>query len=142
MRGVGYSINSFAVQSFVDELAIAAGKDAYQLQRALLDPSRTPPTVPKTELDDDLTPAARAAHLRAVLDAAANAAGWGRSLGPNCGRGIAAHEQSGGFYAAVIELTIDKGWFTIDRVIVAGDPGRLANPDSARAQIEGLWPSL
>ena len=138
MRGVGYSINSFAVQSFIDEVARAVGADPYQFQRDLLDPTKTLPFVPREDFDDDIPPHERAARLRAVLDEAAIKAGWGSAMGPNRGRGIAAHEQSGGFWAAVIEVTLNsEGWLNIDRVVVAGDPGSLAHPDNAKAQVEG-----
>lgn len=138
MRGVGYSINCFAVQSFIDEMARAAGKDTYRFQRDLLDPTQTSPLVPRVEFDHDIPPAERAMHLRAVLDEAATKAGWGSPMDPHRGRGMAAQEQSGGFYALVIEVTLtDNNWITIDRVVVAGDPGALAHPDNATAQVEG-----
>jgi isoquinoline 1-oxidoreductase beta subunit len=137
MRGVGYSITCFVVQSFLDELALATGKDSYQLQRELLDPRRTPSTVPRTEFEDALEPKERSARLRTVLDNAAITANWSKSLGPNRGRGLAVLEQSGGYYAVVVEVTIDGGWVKVDRVVVVGDPGQLANPGNARAQIEG-----
>ena len=138
MRGVGYSINCFTVQSFIDEVARAVGSDVYQVQRDLLDPTKTSPFVPRTSLDHDIPPRERAARLRAVLEEAAIKAGWGNPMGPNHGRGIAAHEQSGGFWAAVVEVTLNAdGWLKIDRVVVAGDPGSLAHPDNANAQVEG-----
>jgi isoquinoline 1-oxidoreductase beta subunit len=138
MRGVGYSITCFGIQSFISELSAAMRKDPYVLQRCLLDPTTTPPTVPPDEPDKGLTPSMRAARLRAVLDKAADEASWSRSLGPNRGRGIAVHEQGGGFYAVVVEVTLDGiGWFALDRIVVAADPGRLGNPENARAQIEG-----
>jgi isoquinoline 1-oxidoreductase beta subunit len=138
MRGVGYSINCFAVQSFIDEVARAVGSDAYQVQRKLLDPTRTSSSVPTAELDQNIPPRERAARLRAVLEEAAIKAGWNNSMGPNQGRGIAAHEQSGGFWAAVVEVTLNTdGWVKVDRVVVAGDPGSLAHPDNANAQVEG-----
>jgi isoquinoline 1-oxidoreductase beta subunit len=138
MRGVGYSINCFSVQSFIDETARATGSDAYQFQRNLLDPAKISPYVPRAEYDHDIQPSERAARLRAVLDEAAIKAGWGTSMGPNQGRGIAAHEQSGGFWAAVVEVTLNvDGSLKVDRVVVAGDPGSLAHPDNASAQVEG-----
>jgi isoquinoline 1-oxidoreductase subunit beta len=138
MRGVGFTTNCFVTQSFVDELARAAGMDVYQFQRALLDSDTTRIAVGKAPLDDDLTPEARVEHLRAVLDVVASKAAWGEPLGQNRGRGIAAHEQAGAFYAVVVEVTLDgKGWFKVDRVVVAGDPGLLANPNNADAQVEG-----
>jgi isoquinoline 1-oxidoreductase beta subunit len=138
MRGVGYSLNCFAVQSFIDEAAKVVGSDTYQFQRDLLDPSKTLPFVPSTHLDHDIPPRERAARLRAVLDEAAIKAGWGSTMAPNQGRGLAAHEQSGGFWAAVVEVTLNAGgWLKIDRVVVVGDPGSLAHPDNANAQVEG-----
>jgi isoquinoline 1-oxidoreductase subunit beta len=138
MRGVGFSLNCFAVQSFVDELARAIGQDVYEFQRKLLDPSHTPPTVPLAPFDHAMSPSERAAHLRSVLDVAAAKAHWNTPLEPGRGRGLAIQEQSGGFYAVVVEVTLDGlGWFKVDRVVVAGDPGLLANPDNAHAQVEG-----
>jgi isoquinoline 1-oxidoreductase subunit beta len=138
MRGVGYSINCFGIQSFIDELAVFLDRDSYEFQRALLDPVKTPATVPTGYAGAGLAPSRRAARLRAVLDEGVQRSNWHSALGLNRGRGIAIHEEEGGFYAVVAEVTLDgKGWFAVDRVVVAGDPGRLANPDNARAQIEG-----
>jgi isoquinoline 1-oxidoreductase subunit beta len=142
LRGVGFSMHSFTNQCFIDELAKAAGRDTYECQRALLDPEKTPADVPPAtvgeQLTDDISPRTRAARLRAVLDEAAEKAGWRNPLGPNRGRGIAAQEQGGGFYAVVVEVTLDsRAWFKVDRIVVVGDPGLLANPDNATAQIQG-----
>jgi isoquinoline 1-oxidoreductase subunit beta len=138
MRGIEYAMNCFVTQSFVDELARAAGKDTYQFQKSLLDPHKERADVPKTSLDDNLTTEERSKRLRTVLDNVAIKANWGEPLGPNRGRGIAAHEEDGSFFAAVVEVTLDgSGWFTVDRVVIVSDPGLLANPDNARAQVEG-----
>ena len=143
MRGVGYAMNCFVTQSFIDELARAAGQDVYQFQRALLDPNRVRAIVTRKELDDDITAEERvtaeerAGRLRAVLDEVAIKANWGTTLGEYRGSGIAV-EPAGACYAAVVEVTLDgHGWFTVNRVVIAGDPGLLANPDNAQAQIEG-----
>jgi isoquinoline 1-oxidoreductase beta subunit len=138
VRGVGYSINCFGIQSFIDELAAALGKDSYEFQRSLLDPETTPEMVPQGESNKGLDPHTRCVRLRSVLDEAAHKAGWTTALGPNRGRGIAVHEQGRAYFAVVIEVTLDGAdWFKIDRVVIAADPGRLANPANARAQIEG-----
>jgi isoquinoline 1-oxidoreductase subunit beta len=142
MRGVGFATHGFVTQSFMDELARAAGKDSYAFQFALLDPDRTPSAVPtpvlKGDYTHDIPSRTRAARLRAVLEEAASKAGWGRSLGPNRGRGIATIEEADAFYAVVVEVTLDgNGWFSVDRVVVAGDPSFLVNPDNAEAQVEG-----
>ncbi len=131
IRGVAYASNVYAIQCFMDELAEAAGKDTYEFQRELLDPNRHAST-------RDEESRARAGRLRAALDEAARQAGWGGPLGSDRGRGIAISEQANAFYAAVVEVTLDgKGWFRIDRVVVAGDPGHLVNPNNATAQAEG-----
>ncbi|MGE3520441.1 MAG: molybdopterin cofactor-binding domain-containing protein, partial [Vicinamibacterales bacterium] len=138
MRGVGYSMTGFIAQGFVDELARAAGRDPYRFQRALLDPAHTPVHVPDGELDPDMPPAERASRLRAVLDEAAVRSDWGTPLGAGRGRGLAIQEQQGAYYALVAEVTLDgRGWFSVDRVVVVGDVGRVAHPDNARAQVEG-----
>jgi isoquinoline 1-oxidoreductase subunit beta len=142
LRGVGFGMHSFTNQCFMDELARAAGRDTYECQRALLDPDRTPADVPPAtvgeQLTDDISPSTRAARLRAVLDEAAEKAGWRYPLAPSRGRGIAAQELAGGFYAVVVEVTLDAhAWFKVDRIVVVGDPGLLANPDNATAQIQG-----
>jgi len=142
LRGVGFSIHSFTNQCFIDELANAVGRDTYEYQRALLDPNKTladvPPATVGEQLTHDISPRTRAARLRAVLDQAAENASWRDPLGPNRGRGIAAQEQGGGFCAVVVEVTLDThAWFKVDRIVVVGDPGLLANPNNATAQIQG-----
>jgi isoquinoline 1-oxidoreductase beta subunit len=139
---VGFATHCFITQSFIDELARAAGKDIYEFQHALLDPERTPDVVPaatvKTGAMPSISPRARAARLRTVLTEAASKANWGDFLGPNRGRGIAVVEEANAFYAVVAEVTIEgNGWFSVDRIVVAGDPGFLVNPDNANAQVEG-----
>jgi isoquinoline 1-oxidoreductase beta subunit len=139
LRGVGFNAHCFFTQSFVDELAELAGKDTYQFQKELLDPEKVPLNAPLPQPDSRKNqPRVRAARLRAVLEKAALMADWNSPLGKNRGRGIAVHEQARSFFAYVVEVTIDnKGWFSIDRVVVAVDPGYLVNPLNAEAQIEG-----
>jgi isoquinoline 1-oxidoreductase beta subunit len=140
MRGVGYAMNCFVTQSAVDELAVAAGVDTYSFQRALLDPAKAHDYVPPSAFPDfdGIDPATRAARLRAVLDEAARRSGWTRPLRPGGGRGIAVNEEASSYFAAVAEVTLDgEGWFRVDRVVVAGDPGFLVSPDAATAQVEG-----
>jgi isoquinoline 1-oxidoreductase beta subunit len=140
MRGVAFSMNCFVTQSFADELAAAAGADSYAFQRALLDPAKVPDYVPSSVLPDfdGIAPDVRAARLGAVLDEATTKAGWGEPLGADRGRGIAISEEGASYFAAVVEVTLDgEGWFSVDRVVIAGDPGFLVNPDIATAQVEG-----
>lgn len=115
-RSVGHTQNGYVTEAFFDELAAAAGKDPFELRRELLkDHPR---------------------HL-AVLELAAEKAGWGEALGPNRGRGIAVHESFGSFVAEVVDVTVDDGDFSVDRVVCAVDCGIAVNPDVVRAQMEG-----
>jgi isoquinoline 1-oxidoreductase beta subunit len=134
MRAVGLATNGFVTQCFIDELASAAGKDPFQFQRVLLDPS----TLPDTPKPKEPSLRSRATRLRAVLDHATRKASWETHLGQDRGRGMAALEYANAFYAVIVEVTLDgKGWFNVDRVVVAGDPSFLVNPDMAEAQVEG-----
>jgi isoquinoline 1-oxidoreductase beta subunit len=138
MRGVGFAMNCFVTQSFIDELARAIPTDTWTLQRKLLDPETVSPNVPKGQLRDDMPPGVRVRRLRAVLDVCAEKVKWGEPLGPNRGRGIAVNEEASAFYAVAVEVTLDgRGWLAVDRVVVAGDPGFLLHPDNANAQVEG-----
>lgn len=135
MRAVGLATHAFFTQCFIDELARAAGRDPYEFLRALLDPDKTPTAVSNPR---KIPPKSRVARLRAVLDEAARKSSWDNRLEQNRGRGIAAVDYADAFYSVVVEVTLDgKGWFTVDRVVVVGDPSFLVNPDTANAQVEG-----
>jgi isoquinoline 1-oxidoreductase beta subunit len=115
-RSVGHSHSGFVMESLVDELAHAAGKDPVEYRRALLkDHPR---------------------HL-AALNLAAEKAGWG-GMPPASGisRGIAVHESFGSYVAQVAEVSIDKGVVKVHRVVCAIDCGLAVNPDSLKAQME------
>jgi isoquinoline 1-oxidoreductase subunit beta len=115
-RSVGSSQNAFAVESFVDELAAAAGEDPYQFRRRLLQK--------------------RPDFLR-VLDAAAQRAGWGDKLPSGRGRGIAIHESFGTIVAEVADVTVtSKGKTHVDRIVAAVDCGHVVNPRLVEMQIE------
>jgi isoquinoline 1-oxidoreductase beta subunit len=116
-RSVGHSHNAFVVESFFDELARAAGKDPFELRRALL-----------------------GKHLRhkGVLELAAEKAGWGKPLPEGRGLGLAVHESFGSFVAQVAETSVSKeGNVKVHRVVCAIDCGPTVNPDSIKAQMEG-----
>jgi isoquinoline 1-oxidoreductase beta subunit len=115
-RSVGHSHTAFVMESFLDELAHAAGKDSYQYRRTLL---RHHPR-----------------HLK-VLETAAQKAGWGKPLPKGRGRGIAVHESFGSFIAQVAEISVDaKGEVQVHRLVCAADCGRIVNPDTIKAQME------
>jgi isoquinoline 1-oxidoreductase beta subunit len=116
-RGVGPTHNCFVVESFIDELAAAAGKDAVDYRRALLE---------------------SAPRARAVLDLAAQQAGWGRPLAKGQGRGVAVLNAFGSYLAQIAEVTVGAdGNVKVDRVVSAVDCGRIVNPDTVKAEIEG-----
>jgi isoquinoline 1-oxidoreductase beta subunit len=116
-RSVGHSHNGFAVEAFFDELAHAGGKDPYELRRALL---------------------AKQPRMRAVLELAAQKADWGKPLPKGRARGIATHFSFDSYVAQVAEVSVDKdGSVRVHRVVCAVDCGRVVNPDSVKAQMEG-----
>lgn len=114
-RSVGASQNAFAVESFIDELAVAAHADpvAYRL---------------------DLLHAAP--RYRAVLELAAAKADWGRPA-PGRAQGVALYAAHGGWTAQVAEISVHDGTIRVERVVCAVDCGFAVNPDTVRAQIEG-----
>jgi isoquinoline 1-oxidoreductase subunit beta len=116
-RSVGPSHNVFVVESFMDELAAAAGQDAVAYRRALLDKSP---------------------RAKAVLELAAERAGWGRPLPERVGRGVSVQSVFGTYMAQVAEVEVSKGGAVrVRRVVCAVDCGIVVNPDTVRAQIEG-----
>jgi isoquinoline 1-oxidoreductase beta subunit len=115
-RSVGAGQNAFAVESFVDELAHAAGRDAFEYRRALL---------------------REAPRHRGVLELAAEAAGWGDPAPAGRHRGIAVYRSFGSYVAEVAEVSVDGSEVRVHRVVCAIDCGRVVNPDTIRAQIEG-----
>jgi isoquinoline 1-oxidoreductase beta subunit len=115
-RSVAHSYNAFAVESFIDELAHLAGKDALAFRRRLLTAS------PR--------------HLR-VLDLVAEKSGWGKPLPPGRARGLAVHASFGSVVAQVAEVVAEKDGFRVERVVCAVDCGTVVNPNTVEAQVQG-----
>ncbi len=128
-RSVEHSFNGFAVESFIDELAAAAGKDPVEFRKMLL----VKPSDWKAKDDEDVDPA----RLRAVLELAAKKSDWGKPLPKGRGRGIAAYKSFGSYFAEVAEVTVSGSNFKIDRIVAAVDCGQIVNPESVRSQTEG-----
>jgi len=128
-RSVEHSLNGFAVESFIDELAAVAGKDPVEFRKMLL--VKPPNWKPKD--DEDVDPA----RLRAVLELAAEKADWSKPLPKDRGRGIAAYKSFGSYFAEVAEVTVSGSNFKIDRIVAAVDCGQIVNPESVRSQTEG-----
>jgi isoquinoline 1-oxidoreductase beta subunit len=128
-RSVEHSFNGFVVESFIDELAAAAGKDPFEFRRSLL----VKPANWKPKNEDDVDPA----RLRGVLELAAAKSGWGTPLPKGGGRGIASYASFGSYFAEVAEVTVTGNNFKIDRMVAAVDCGQIVNPESVRSQTEG-----
>jgi isoquinoline 1-oxidoreductase beta subunit len=115
-RGVGVTRGTFAVESFIDELAAEAKRDPLAYRLALLDKSP---------------------RAKTVLQLAAERSGWGRPLPAGQGRGIALCIGFGSFIAQVVEVNVDKdGAVNPTSVWCAVDCGVQVNPDTIRAQME------
>jgi isoquinoline 1-oxidoreductase beta subunit len=116
-RVVGSSHTAFAVESFIDEVAHAAGQDGFSFRRKLLE---------------------QHPRMKAVLELAADKAGWNTPLPPGRGRGIAVAEAFKTFVAQVAEVSVSKdGQVKVERVVCAVDCGTPINPDIIAAQMEG-----
>ena len=116
-RSIGSSQNVFFVESFVDELAAAAGVDPFTLR------------------GEHLTHNAR---RRAVLERVAEMADWGQPVVPGAAQGVALALHGASVLAQVAEVSVDSGGeVTVHRVYCALDCGGVVNPDIVAAQIEG-----
>ena len=144
-RSVQNIFHAFAIESFVDELAEAAGREdrvAYLLE--LIGPPRHV-DLAKAGVKDyfnydnsvELYPI-DTGRLRNVVELAAEKAGWNRQPGPRRGMGIAAHRSFLTYVATIVEAEVaPDGTVAIPRVVMAVDAGTVVNPDRVRAQMEG-----
>jgi isoquinoline 1-oxidoreductase beta subunit len=114
-RSVDHSLHAFFTESFIDEVAVAAGRDPYEYRHDLLND---------------------APRFQAVLDLAAEKAGWGQPLAENFGRGIALHQSFDTIVAQVVEVEVTNGNARAHRVICAVDAGFAIHPDGLKAQME------
>jgi len=119
-RGVGPTRSLFVVESFVDELAHAAGADPVAYRLALL----------------------KSPRAKAVLALAAEKAGWGKPLPEGVGRGVSVQFAFGSYLAQIAEVEVPKagdgaGQVKVRKVTAVIDCGMTVNPDTIRAQMEG-----
>jgi len=131
-RSVEHSTSGFVVESFVDELAAAAGADPLEFRLRLIGDDRKIPdfTDPKEGKPLDT------ARLKGVLRLAADKAGWGQPLPQGVFRGIAGYYSFESYTSAVVEVSVKNGAVKVHRIVYAVDCGRPINPDGIRAQVE------
>jgi isoquinoline 1-oxidoreductase subunit beta len=115
LRSVSHALNVFANESFIDEMAAAAGKDPYEYRLALLD---------------------KQPRFKNVLQLAAQKAGWGTPLPAGRARGIGLMEGYETYMAQVAEVSVVNGEIKVHRVVVAVDLGMMVNPNIVEQQIE------
>jgi CO/xanthine dehydrogenase Mo-binding subunit len=118
LRSLGAYANVFAIESFMDELAHECGADPLEFRLKHLSDER----------------------VRAVLEAAAEKAGWGADREEGHGRGIAVarYKNVKCFAAVVIDLGVNKfGAIKLDRAVIAADAGQIVDPDGLKSQLEG-----
>ncbi len=118
-RGVNVNQNAIYMESFLDELAHAAGRDPLEFRRGLM-----------------------ADHPKslAVLEAVADSVGWGKPAAPGVHRGLAVCKAFASHVAACAEVSVDDtGHLKIHRIVAATDPGHAVNPQQIEAQIEGSF---
>jgi isoquinoline 1-oxidoreductase subunit beta len=115
-RSVGYSQNTFFTESFIDEMAAAAGKDPLEFRRRLL---------------------AKQPRLLGVLNLAAEKIGWNTPPARGRFRGIGLSNNVGSFEAQIAEVSVDKGKVRVHRVVCAVDCGYTVNPATIVHQVRG-----
>lgn len=115
-RSVGHSFNAFAIESFMDELALLAERDPVQFRL------------------DHLNKNPRMAE---VLKRVAEQGSWGKPSQPDLFQGVACHFSFGSFVAQLVELRINNGTIQLHKVVVAIDCGKTINPDIVKMQMEG-----
>jgi isoquinoline 1-oxidoreductase beta subunit len=115
-RAVSHSMNAFANESFVDEMAKAAGQDPYAYRMKMLEGKP---------------------RYANVLKLAAEKAGWGKPVAKGRARGIALMEGYDSYMAQVAEVSLNKdGSVKVHKVTVAADVGHMVNPDTVEAQLQ------
>ena len=131
-RSVEHSTSGFVVESFVDELAVAAGADPLEFRLRLIGEDRKIPdfTNPKEGKPLDT------ARLKDVLRLAAEKGGWGKPLPKGVSRGIAGYYSFESYTAAVVEVSVKNGGVKVHRIVYAVDCGRPISPEGVRAQVE------
>ena len=115
-RAPGHSQNVFFMESFIDEMALAAGKDPVAMRRELL---------------------AHRPDFQQVIDVLVEKGDWGKPMPRGKGRGFAIHESYDSIVGMIAEVTVTNGEVKVDRVVIACDCGVVVNPRGVENQLEG-----
>ncbi len=144
LRSVANIYHAFAIQSFVDELAAAAGRDPVEYQLDVIGPSRKIDFQAEGTVNPNYGKSLEqypldTGRLRRVIEVVAERSKWAkRKPGNGSALGFAAHQSFLSYVAAVVEVEVDqKGQVRIPRVDLAVDVGRVIHPERVRAQFEG-----
>jgi isoquinoline 1-oxidoreductase beta subunit len=115
-RAPGHSQNVFFMESFVDEMAHAAGKDPVAFRRELL---------------------AHRGDFQQVIDLLVEKGDWGKPMPRGKGRGVAVHESYDSIVGMIAEVAVENGQVKVERVVIACDCGTVVNPRGVETQLEG-----
>src|SRR6266700_2467109 len=115
-RAPGHSQNVFFMESFIDEMAHATGKDPVALRRELL---------------------VHRSDFQQVLDVLVEKGDWGEPLPRGKGRGVAVHESYDSIVGMIAEVAVVNGEVKVERVVIACDCGTVVNPRGVENQLEG-----
>jgi isoquinoline 1-oxidoreductase beta subunit len=140
LRAPGSNGIAFAVQSFIDELAFAAGKDPVQFRLDLLASAGPVDPPPAGGGRGGGGAPYDGQRMRGVVELVAEKSGWGKTKLPKgTGMGVAFHFSHRGYFAEVVQVTVSRdGTLKIDKVWVAGDIGsQIINPSNAENQTQG-----
>lgn len=140
LRAPGSNAIAFVMQSFIDELAHAAGKDPVEFRYSILDTPPLPLPAPTGPGGGGGGGGFNAKRMRGVLEAVAAKSNWGkRSLPKGAGEGVAFHFSHAGYFAEVAEVSIDSAnKLRVNKVWIAADIGsQVVNPLNAINQVQG-----
>ena len=130
-RGPAHNVNAFVIQSFIDEIAHETGQDPLQLRLDLLGEDR------ELEYAGHGGPVFNPGRLARLVRFVAERIGYGDALPDGHGIGLATHFTFGGYAAHAIEVAVENGELSIERIVAAIDCGYAVHPNAVEAQLQG-----